>query len=74
MKLKELFILKQQIIDLQKTIKGWFKYPQDYKDLIEQSLKDLRRKKIKFTNQFYKYYYGDWHWMFFSKVRETNSK
>ena len=74
-RLKELHIQKQQILDLQSTVQDWLKNPENYRDLISKSLKDLRRKKIKLMNTHYKYYMStDWSWLLHTKARETNPK
>lgn len=73
MRLKELNLQKQQILDLQRTVQDWVEHPDGYKDLISKSLKDLRRKKVKFFNTHQKYFSSsDWSWLLHTKARETN--
>lgn len=74
-RLKELDMQKQQILDLQQTIHQWLQNPREYVDLLRNSLKDLRRQKVKFMNTFYKYYISsDWSWLLHKKAREINPK
>jgi hypothetical protein len=74
-RLKELHMQKQQILDLQNTIQQWMANPNEYADLVRRSLKDLRRKKVKYMNTFYKYYMSrDWSWLLHKKAREINPK
>ena len=77
LKLKEMNIQKLLILDLHRTIQEWLENPDDYKDLISKSLKDLRRQKVKFMNTFYKYFMSsDWCWLLHKKVvsEENNIK
>ena len=76
MQMKEIMIHKHQIKDLQRQIKNWENEQGDYySDLLISSKKDLRRKKIKLMNTFYKYYCSDdWSWVFHKKGRQTKVK
>lgn len=72
--MKEIMIYKNQIKDLERQIKHWQNEQGDYMDLLVSSKKDLKSKKIKFMNVFYKYYSSaDWSWVFHKKGKQLDT-